>query len=135
MNPGILKKIDNFLEGYYEKGEETGNNLFGAFGNERKKTQVRNIENIACSTTRFSDIKNFIKNQVGMSKKDEGWLTFVGDKRLGEYLLERLEELERKAMEITADDVLLLETKLRLARGWIRQSVSHYNFRLVGGRK
>lgn len=137
ITPEILKEIDKFLESYYEVGKETGNKLYQTFGDEKKKTQVRNLENIIYSTTRFSEIKNFIKNQMGKSKKGEGWLKLIDrNKALGEYLLERLDELERKASEIGGGgDALMLETKLRLARGWIRQSASHYTFRLVGGKE
>lgn len=113
----ILKDIDLALEDYYIKAIEAGE----AMAEHDFKTQVRGLENLIVSTTRFSEVLNYIKNQFGKETNDRKWLT------VGPVLLGQLEELETKAKEIAPDDpAVCLEVKLRLLRGWARQVVAHY---------
>lgn len=118
VSANTLRAIDGFLEEYYEEGQtqDAGKQLAES---GMKNTQVRGLENLIACTTRFSEIINYIKNQVGKGRS--GW------KETGPLLLKQLKTMEEKASEMAGEDpALRLEIKLRLARGWARQVVAHY---------
>ncbi|MFH1114075.1 MAG: hypothetical protein V1792_09165 [Pseudomonadota bacterium] len=125
-----LRAIDQFLEEYYEGGKtQEAGELMAVNG--MKKSQLRGLENLIVSTTRFSEIVNYIKNQVGKEKRDDTW------RKIGPKLLTQLEDLEVKAMEIAGEDpARRLQVKLHLAKGWARQVVAHYLYKAQdeGGR-
>lgn len=111
-----LQEIDRFLEEYYEKGatREAAAKMV-----KLKKTQVRGLENLLVSATRFSEIINYIKNQAGKGREE--WQSVAPE------LLKQLSEIESKAQEMFPDDPeQRLLVKLKLARGWGRQIVAHY---------
>ncbi|OQX24706.1 MAG: hypothetical protein BWK80_19400 [Desulfobacteraceae bacterium IS3] len=119
MESQTLKEIDLYLEEFYPKSIEAGNQLARV---KFDKTQVRGLETLVASTNRFSEIMNYIKNQAGKEKKDDKkW------SRVAPLLLGQLEELEKKAKQLGGEDIsAILGIKMRLARGWIRQVVTHY---------
>ena len=119
LNPAILREIDNFLEDFYTESKRAGNGLAAV---KMKTTQVRGLEKLVVSTTRFSEILNYIKNQTGKEKEKERKWTETAP-----MLLEQLNALEDKAKEISKrQPESLLNIKLRLARGWARQVVAQY---------
>lgn len=119
-----LKKIDVFLEEYYPQAQVAGRVLAGALP---EKSQIRNLETLVISTRRFSEIKNFIKNQAGKERDANGpW------KQVAPQLLEQLEELESQAATLSGNDPnTALAVKLHLARGWAKQVVANYLFSLI----
>lgn len=131
LDKNAVQQIDLVLENYYETGKtkEAGQAIVDS---QMQPTQVRGLENLIVSTTRFSEIINYIKNQMG--KKNREWnkvvqLT-VGENKVGQILLDQLAEIETAANQIIIeyhnDPAIKLEIKLRLARGWARQVVTHY---------
>lgn len=129
LNAGVTKAIDRFLEELYENGNTKEAGLKMA-ESDMKNTQIRGLENLIVSTTRFSEIINYIKNQVGKNRTE--WQT------VGPILICQLEKIEAKAVEIAAEDLSVrMEVKLRLARGWARQVVAHflYDAKEQGGKK
>lgn len=119
-----LKSIDLFLEEYYAKSSETGDKLASC---SMEKTQVRGLENMIVSATRFSEVINYIKNQIGKERERNVW------KQVGPMLLDQLKDIENKAGEIAGgNDLERLEIKLRLLRGWARQVVAHYLYQNRG---
>ncbi len=121
ISSAMLSQIDIFLEDFYKRGKEAGKMLADA---DLDSTQVRGLQNIIVSATRFSQILNFIKNQVGKETGDKKeW------RKCGKQLLQQLETLEKQAGEMASQDpALRLEVKLRLARGWGKQVVANYLF-------
>ncbi|MGA2404102.1 MAG: hypothetical protein ABSG91_20740 [Syntrophobacteraceae bacterium] len=119
LNPAILRKVDNFLEDFYSESKRAGNDLAAV---KMKNAQVRGLETLVASTTRFSEILNYIKNQAGKEKdKEKKW------SETAPLLLEQLNTLEERAKEISkGQPQSLLNVKLRLARGWARQVVAQY---------
>ena len=114
-----LKAIDLCLEAFYEDSMKAGNEMASA---DLSRAQIRGLETLITSATRFSEILNYIKNQVGKDKKGK-W------QRIGSLLLDQLEALEKKANEMGKDvPGVILDIKLRLARGWARQVVTHCLF-------
>lgn len=59
------------------------------------KAQIRGLETLVTSVSRFSEIVNYIKNQVGKDKKGK-WL------QVGSRLLEQLELMETRAAQMGA---------------------------------
>jgi hypothetical protein len=117
MKNQTLKEIDLYLEEFYPKSVGAGNAMAIAdLGN----TQIRGLETLITSASRFSEIINYIKNQTGKDKKGK-WL------QIGPLLLGQLEQLENKANEMGREDPeTKLEIKMKLARGWAKQVVTHY---------
>ncbi len=117
ISPGIVKAIDVFLEGYYTKSIEAAKIMASDLPG---KTQARGLETLTATTSRFSEIINYVKRQTGKDTKNE-WTT------LGPKLISQLEDLEKKAEELSKDNVdSCLDIKLLLARGWVNQVVCQY---------
>lgn len=121
LSAKTLKSIDLFLEDFYPKSIEAGEKIAAC---KMEKTQVRGLENLIVSVTRFSEVINYIKNQVGKEREKNIW------KEVGPILLSQLQVIEAKAIEIAGDNPIeRLEVKLRLLRGWARQVVAHYLYK------
>ena len=136
MDIEILRKTDEIIEEFYDRSKRMGAELAHLFKN---KNQIKSLENIICSTTRFTEAKNFVKNQIGKSEKGKNWTKKVKnvvedkeDEIIGEQILNELRHIERKAEEITETN-LVYEVKMRLLRGWIKQVAAHYEYKLKLG--
>jgi len=134
MDVETLLEVDKAIEEFYPNSIETGRILSEIF-NESNKTQIKNFENIICSTTRFTEAYNFIKNQIGKSAKDKGWTKRIPDNgretMIGERILKEMYTLEKKSEKITDDKELVFDVRMRLLRGWIKQVVAHYEYNLI----
>ena len=66
---------------------ELGERFFEVFDYDRRSnhisTQIRNLQQITCSATRFADIEDFVKNQMGKKMGKEAKWRELGDKVLG----------------------------------------------------
>ena len=120
LKPETRKDIDLFLEDIYPDSEKMGE-MMAKREAALQTSQARGLENLTVSTSRFSEIINYIKNQAGKSAKGKGWNIFA------EKMLLKLKVIENKAREIGGNDPgTVLEVKLGLARGWVKQVVAHY---------
>jgi hypothetical protein len=120
LKPETRKNIDLFLEEIYPDSEKMGEKMAKREA-ALQTSQARGLENLTVSTSRFSEIINYIKNQAGKSAKGKSWNIFA------EEMLLKLKEIENKAREIGGNDPgTVLEVKLGLARGWVKQVVAHY---------
>jgi len=117
LDPEKLMKIDDFLEGFYDQSKKAGDRLCSV---KLGKTQIRGLETIVASSTRFSQILNYIKNQAGKDRKKK-W------SETAPLLLKQLDQLEAFANGMAQDNpAAILEIKMRLARGWAGQVAAHY---------
>ena len=125
----LIQKTDCYIDENHEAFSELGVRFFEVFGydkdNNRISTQVRNLQQIACSATRFADIEDFVKNQMGKEQNEPKW------KRLGDGILKQLEQLRSESQKLDADPANQLALRLRLARGWVRAVVSEYLYRVA----
>src|SRR6266498_4762012 len=76
LTPELLRQADGFLDedGQHAATTELGQRVFLVFGPDEKghiSTQVRNLQQLAVSVTRFADIEDFVKNQMGKEKLDK----------------------------------------------------------------
>ena len=129
IDAAVLKEVDLYLEKLYKNSGESGDSEESEtirMGRRMadiklKKTQIRGLQNMTFSTSRFSEIVNYIKNKAGKDEKKQNWFRIAND------LLQQLDGLEQEARRIGKNDPeLILDVKLRLARGWVKQIVSHY---------
>lgn len=111
-----IQAIDVYLEEIYDRSKTAGEGLSSAnFG----MAQIRGLENMIMAAPRFSEIINYIKNQTGKDRKNQ-WIGVAPN------LIEQLETLETKANQMSCGDpALALDIKMRLAKGWGRQVITH----------
>ena len=135
----ILKEVAIKADGFREQKEiqssptSLGEVAFKAFGSQHK-SQIKNLENIANSALKISDVLDYIKRQTGRAKEKEGWRY----QELGKRLLQIVEgDLAKSCDDICqnlklTDEVQKLEVRLLLTRELIRQMVIHYEYKLGG---
>lgn len=128
----LLRKADSFLddETQYQQAADLGKQLSGAFNRGEDKegrvsSQVRNLQQVAMSATRFADVEDFVKNQMGKEKfsKEKGpgpW------RQTGDTILKQLATLREQANQLATDEGQRLLLRLHLVRGWARAVVGAY---------
>ena len=112
-----LGRIDRLLESLYPESVRLAAKMVGL-----ETSQVRKLQTLVTSTTRFSEILNFVKNQAGKRNKTaREWV------KVAPQMIRQLEEFEEKARTIEENNPeKILAIKLRLAHGWVKQLVAHY---------
>lgn len=89
-----------------------------------RDTQMRNLQNIVNSTTRFSEIRNFVMTQTARHKKEWG--------ELGPVIMDTLQILDRYATEIAGSEPDNKgAVRLQLCRHWVKMVVAEYLYRDV----
>ena len=126
----LIQKVDSYIDNNHNTFSELGDHFFEVFSYDKEKNtiraQIRNLQQITCSATRFADIEDFVKNQMGKEKKEEPrW------RRLGDDVLAALGELRNKSQQLDTDPANQMALRLRLARGWVRAVVSQYVYRVA----
>lgn len=131
----LIRKADEFLDDEKNRTEfiDGGKDFYRHFhskpaqssSGEKKggpvSSQLRNLQQMAVSSVRFSDIEDFVKRQMGRGGKSSMPWRQVGEKILGQ-----LEKLRKKASELTSDPHEQFLLRQYLARGWIRAFVGGY---------
>jgi hypothetical protein len=130
----LVRKADQFLddETQQKRFADLGRKIYDAFSGENGgrpgesapvSSQLRNLQQIAVSASRFSEIANFVKRQMGRTGKvAERW------RKVGEEILNQLEQLEQQAARLAGNQTQRFLLRLYLARGWIRAVVGGYMF-------
>ena len=126
----ILKEIGNRADRFNEFAKKLGKHAAEAFGSKHK-AQMKNLENIANSALKVSDVLNYIKRQTGKAKKNTQWKK----DNFGSDLLDQIEtklkkdrDLISKKLKITSDEIML-DIYLNLIREFIKQLVIHYEYK------
>ena len=122
LSNDLVQAVDRYIDERHGELADLGGRFFESFGSDRV-TQVRNLQQIACSAARFADVEDFVKNQ--MCKGDSNW------KAVGSDVLEQLSQLRGYSEEMAADPADRMAVRLRLARGWVRAVVGEYLYRLA----
>ena len=74
LNTDLIIKADRYIDEHHETFVALGGRFFDEFGSERGRTQVRNLQQLACSATRFADIEDFVKTRsVRETGSGRGW--------------------------------------------------------------
>ena len=128
LNDKLVQEVNLYIEEKHQTFSELGKRFFDIFSYDKDKNrvsaQIRNLEQITCSATRFTDIEDFVKNQMGKEKADE-W------KALGEEVLQQLRHLREKSEALDTDPYNQMALRLHLARGWVRAVVSEYLYQVA----
>jgi hypothetical protein len=125
LTPELLQAADSFLDTdeQHQTASQLGERLFEVFRAEegRISTQVRNLQQMAMSATRFADVEDFVKNQMGRNAGAyQEW------RKVGDDILGQLGELRKAADGFVTDDGQRLLLRLHLVRGWVRAVVGAY---------
>jgi hypothetical protein len=135
MDIEILKKIDKAIEKFYPESPKIAEKFVNAFG-RKSKSQVKNFENIVFSTTRFTEIINFVKNQAGKDYEGKGWAKNLDGQLLGDIILQKLTEIDSEAKKVAeGNDEIYFDARMRILRGWTEQVVTHYEYLIVKEKK
>lgn len=127
----VLKEVGMCADTFRSRTEELGKIAAAAFGNKHK-SQMKNLENIANTALKVSDVLDYIKRQTGRAKPGKEWK----HKQLGVTLLESIERTlkhQRKTICDTLDigsPVDELDVYLLLIREYVRQIVIHFEFEI-----
>jgi hypothetical protein len=138
IQKAVAQKSDELYEKYYEKDSSSSPaaKLLTAFRDaEKGMTQVRNLENIAYSTGKLSDIYDFLKKQMGRPGDLGAQWRREG---VGQQLLNDLTALRKDAKEIadqvrgkyaagTGDDTER-QVHLMLCREYVKHVAAHYQY-------
>lgn len=127
LDSQMVRQADSYIEENHVKFVCLGRRFFEVFsysrGQNRTSTQIRNLQQMAYSATRFVDIEDFVKNQMN---KDSKWRT------LGREVLEQLDELRQESeRNDSANPEQQLALRLRIARSWARAVVSEYLYQVA----
>ena len=127
LNIELVRDADRYIDEHHMTFVALGKRLFDEFldelGSDGGRTQVHNLQQIACSATRFADLEDFVKNQIG--KGNQTW------KKVGPAVLDQLSELRTWSDCLDDDPANRMALRLRLARSWTRAVVSEYLYRLA----
>lgn len=128
LKPDVAKKVDQHIDEQHDRWAQLGQKLFLTFKFDEKKsrlaTQIRNLQQVACSALRFADIEDFVKNQMGKTGNKE-W------KQVGDDVLTVLSELRDQSTTLADETDEQMTIRLRLARGWARAVVSEYLYHVA----
>ena len=125
LDDATRKKIDQIVDD--DKFLEKARNIAQLAVDARlKDNQIRNLQNIVNSTTRFSEITNFVKAQTGRHFRD--W------QKLGPAIIRDLQGkdgIDQKAGEISNPQNSKGEIRLQLCRHWIKIVVAEFLYAKV----
>ena len=134
----ILKEIAQVTDrdDFYNRAKELGEVASQAFG-QSHRSQMTNLENIANSTLKVTDVLDYIKKQVARDDKRETWRK----NNFGERLKDSIEQsLRARRREICGKLESVEENSsegqriyLNLIRAFVSQLVVHYEYRVTGG--
>jgi len=130
LTPELALQADRYVDEQHEHQARLGQTLFLTFGydakSQRMSTQVRNLQQIVCSATRFADIEDFVKNQMG-----KGTASARDWQAVGDDVLKQLQLLRQQAERMDESPETRLLLRLKLARSWVRAVVSDYLYRVA----
>lgn len=132
----IMKEVSIVADGdlFMRDAEEMGERAKQVF-TDKNKSQMRNLENVANSANKVTDIFNYIKRQTGKDRDSKNW----NKESFGRDLLERLSRIkEDKGEQIyqslsVEDEETKILINLKLIREFVSQMVVHFEYKLQGG--
>lgn len=134
----ILKEITRIADSdaFHERAEAFGNIASEAFGS-RHRNQMTNLENIANSTLKVTDVLDYIKKQVARADKNKMWRKDNFGTQLKKYIEESLRKRREEICTILGNveegSVEGQRIHLNLIRQFVGQLVVHYEYRIAIG--
>jgi len=134
----MLRQVALRADDFYDKAEELGEKAADAL-TKSKRSQINNLESIANSALKTTDVFNFIKTRT--ARQDE-WKQGDWGPELLEYLSRDLRTERRQIcnqLEVEVNSAEGLEVHLMLIREVVRQLAAHYEYTCefpdVGGKQ
>lgn len=124
----IIRAVAVKADSFYEQAREMAEGAVSAIKGSRGKSQLKNLESIANSTLKVSDVFDYIKKQV--ARYDE-WRSNNFGAGLLRFLQENLKgdtDNLIAGLEWTPDEIEKQKIYLLLIREFVRQMVIHYEY-------
>jgi len=128
----LVRRVALAADKFYKDSKEFGQEAAVCFTGDVGKSQVRNLESIANSTLKVSDVLDYIKKQVGRENPRKPVWT---KDEFGRLLLEKLEnDLGKVAEELTKDAAEgarpreRQQVHIQLIQQFVRQTAAQYEF-------
>ncbi|RLC17733.1 MAG: hypothetical protein DRI57_09385 [Deltaproteobacteria bacterium] len=124
----ILKEVGMQADNFRKRTRKLGETASEAFSGQ--KAQMKNLENIANSALKVSDVLDYIKRQTGKSDANKKWKK----DQFGEKLLKEVKDTLGKRRDIICRDLGIaseeqrLHVYLLLIREFIKQLVIFYEY-------
>ncbi len=146
----IIREVNNQAEIFYEQAVELGDHAATVLPNltDKRRSQMTNLETIAESTLKFTDVLDYIKKQT--ARHDEWRRTKPIEPCLGERLRDHLENKLKDNLDEICNHLNIKDDNdedkqrrrrihLLLIRQFIRQMVVEYEYQASlnqsGGRR
>ena len=136
----ILKEIAQVTDrdDFYNKAKELGEVASDIFGSDHR-SQMTNLENIANSTLKVTDVLDYIKKQIARDKKCETWRKNKFGEQLKKYIEQnictRRREICAKLESVEENSPERQRIYLNLIRAFVSQLVVHYEYQATVGGK
>ena len=133
----ILKEIAQIADSndFYTSAQKFGEVASKAFGS-RHRNQLTNLENIANSTFKVTDVLNYIKKQVARAERNKTWRNTSFGVDLKKNIEETLHVRRSRVCQILGIQENSVDGQriyLELTREFVRQLVVHYEYRVTVG--
>ena len=139
----ILKEIAQVTDGndFYDQAKKLGEVASEAFGPEafgpRHRSQMTNLESIANSTLKVTDVLDYIKKQVARDDRHQTWRKNNFGKQLKDYIEQSLrarrQEICGKLESVEENSSEGQRIYLSLVREFVSQLVVHYEYQVTVG--
>ncbi len=133
----IHKEVALQLDALYTEAEKFGKTASQSFGKERGKAQLRNLQNIANSTLKVSDVLDYIKRQTARMRE---WKNDHFGADLLRFMTNEITHRRDAIVSLLSDEFSILdehqgafrqqEISLHLIRGFVKQIVIQFEWAL-----
>jgi hypothetical protein len=121
----MLREVALRADGFYDRAEKLGQKAAQEL-TDKKSSQINNLEGIANSALKTSDVFDFIKTRTARQKEWQAW-----GPDLLKYLSRDLRTERRRIcgqLNIDTEGIDGLEVHLMLIREFVRQLAAHYEY-------
>ena len=133
----IMREVSVQADTFYDKAEELGEVAARALkekNDNKRRSQMTNLENIANNAMKVTDVINYLKKQTAKEKSGKNWKA----ENLGSRLIETLGfggKLEKNSQQICTKLSLDAPAEkqrihLLLIREFVRQLTAHYEWKV-----
>lgn len=124
----IIRAVAIKADSFYEQAREMAEGALRALSEGRGKSQLKNLENIANSTLKVSDVFDYIKKQVARYEEWQSNNFGVGLLRFLQENLRRETDNLIAGLKWAPDELEKQKIYLLLIREFLRQMVIHYEY-------
>ena len=108
LNMKIHREVELQIDQMYKDTRALGSVAFQVFGRDRGKAQLRNLENIANSTLKVSDVLDYIKRQTARMNE---WKKQGFGKRMLKYVEEDIDTQKKDIFDNLAHCTILTQSE------------------------